>query len=167
MKPIAAGAELIGGEWINEDAARLRSAGSFDPGLTLLNPVCLKSPIAPHIAAAEEGIVLEDAPILEAYRALCAQADAVFVEGVGGFRVPLGPDHDTADLAVAFGLPVILVIGMRLGCINHALLTAEAMLRFEQNVQAVAQRIDAPMLGEVRYDRNADPAAVTTLCLPA
>lgn len=186
MKPIAAGAELIGGEWINEDAARLRSAGSFDPGLALLNPVCLKSPIAPHIASAEEGIVIEDAPILEAYRALCAQADAVFVEGVGGFRVPLGSDRDTADLAVAFGLPVILVVGMRLGCINHALLTAEAirarglhlagwvanqidpaMLRFEQNVHAVAQRIDAPMLGEVRYDRNADPAAVTTLCLPA
>ena len=108
-------------------AALLGAAGSFDPGLALLNPICLASPIAPHIAAAEDGVVIEPGKIREAFAALKKQADVVLVEGVGGFRVPLGEDYDTADLARDLGLPVILVVGMRLGCINHALLTAEAI----------------------------------------
>jgi len=185
MKPIAAGADEVDGERINEDAARLRAAGSFDPGLAQLNPLCLAAPIAPHIAAAEEDLTIEFPPLLDAYTALCARADAVFVEGVGGFRVPLGPDQDTADLALAFGLPVILVVGMRLGCINHALLTAEAirarglvlagwvaneidpdMLRFRENVEAIEARIDAPLLGTVAFCEDADPARVSTLRLP-
>jgi len=185
MKPVAAGAESINGERINEDAASLRSAGSFDPGLALINPVCLNSPIAPHIAAMEEGVHIDEEHILDAFHALETQADAVFVEGVGGFRVPLGPDRDTADLAVAFGLPVILVVGMRLGCINHALLTVEAiesrgltlagwvanqidpaMLRFDQNIEALETRIRAPLLGKVAYQREGDASAVRSLALP-
>jgi len=185
MKPIAAGSELIEGEWVNEDAARLRAAGSFDPGLADLNPVCLRSPIAPHIAAAEEGICIDEASILAAYERLCGRADVVLVEGVGGFRVPLGPDRDTADLAVAFGLPVILVVGLRLGCINHALLTAEAirargltlagwvanqvdaaMLRVEENIAAIDTRIGAPCLGRVPHLASGRADQVTTLHLP-
>ncbi len=185
-KPIAAGAERQGDELINEDAARLRAAGSFDPGLALLNPYCLKSPIAPHIAAAEEGMAIEPAPILEAFAALKAQADIVLVEGVGGFRVPLGKDYDTADLARDLALPVILVVGMRLGCINHALLTAEAiaargltlagwvanqvdpaMLRFDQNLAALTARIPAPLLGVSRFQADGDAArAAAGLQLP-
>ncbi|MBL0285293.1 MAG: dethiobiotin synthase [Zoogloea sp.] len=179
MKPVAAGAEMVKGEFINEDAARLRAAGSFDPGLALLNPICLASPIAPHIAAAEDGVVIEPGKIREAFAALKKQADVVLVEGVGGFRVPLGEDYDTADLARDLGLPVILVVGMRLGCINHALLTAEAiaarglglagwvanqidpaMLRFDQNLEALTRRLSAPLLGVVPFQPGGDAAAV-------
>ena len=136
------------------------SVTTLDPGLALLNPICLASPIAPHIAAAEDGVVIEPGKIREAFAALKKQADVVLVEGVGGFRVPLGEDYDTADLARDLGLPVILVVGMRLGCINHALLTAEAiaarglglagwvanqidpaMLRFDQNLEALTRRL--------------------------
>lgn len=178
MKPIAAGAETVNGEFINEDAARLRAAGSFDPGLALLNPYCLTSPIAPHIAAAEEGVRIDAGRIRDAFAALTTRADVVFVEGVGGFRVPLDDDYDTADLARDMGLPVILVVGMRLGCINHALLTAEAiaarglnlagwvanridpaMLRFEQNLDALRQRLSAPLLGVVPFQADGNPAA--------
>lgn len=178
MKPIAAGAETVNGEFINEDAARLRAAGSFDPGLALLNPYCLTSPIAPHIAAAEEGVRIDAGRIRDAFAALTTRADVVFVEGVGGFRVPLDDDYDTADLARDMGLPVILVVGMRLGCINHALLTAEAiaarglnlagwvanridpaMLRFEQNLDALSQRLSAPLLGVVPFQADGNPAA--------
>ncbi len=177
MKPIAAGAEQIGSEFLNEDAARLRAASSFDPGLALLNPYCLASPIAPHIAAEEEGVTLAFDPIRAAFDALRPQADLVLVEGVGGFRVPLGPDYDTADLARDLALPVILVVGMRLGCINHALLTVEAitarglplagwvanqtdptMLRFDQNLAALTHRIPAPLLGTVRHQPDGDAA---------
>ena len=186
MKPVAAGAEMVKGEFINEDAARLRASGSFDPGLALLNPFCLASPIAPHIAAVEDGVVIEPGRIREAFAALTEQADVVLVEGVGGFRVPLGEDYDTADLARDPGLPVILVVGMRLGCINHALLTAEAiaargltlagwvanqidpaMLRFEQNVEALTRRMPAPLLGLVAFQPDGNAAsAASSLTLP-
>ena len=182
MKPIAAGADLVAGELINEDAARLRAAGSFDPGLALLNPYCLKSPIA----AAEEGVAIDPAPILAAFAKLQAQAELVLVEGVGGFRVPLGNGYDTADLARDLALPVILVVGMRLGCINHALLTAEAiqargltlagwvanqvdpaMLRFEQNLEALTERLPAPLLGVTPFQADGDAArAAVGLQLP-
>ena len=185
MKPIAAGADEIDDEWINEDAARLRAAGSFRPPLRDLNPVCLRAAIAPHIAAEEEGVRIDSAPIVAALARLKADAEVVLVEGVGGFCVPLGPDHDTADLAVALALPVILVVGLRLGCINHALLTAEAirargltlagwvanqvdpqMLRVEENIAALDQRLGAPRLGRIGVVASGDPATVTGLKLP-
>ena len=186
MKPVAAGAERIGERWVNEDAARLRAAGSVDPGLDDLNPICLRTAVAPHIAAAIEGARIEPAKILDAFGRLSAQADLVLVEGVGGFRVPLTDTFDTADLAVALKLPVILVVGMRLGCINHALLTAEAiaarglafagwvanqidpaMQRVTENLYALQQHLGAPCLGHVPFQPDNDPAAVRTLVLPA
>ena len=185
MKPVAAGARDVDGQ--NEDAARLREAASFDPGLALCNPYCLRQPVAPHIAAQEEGVTIDPSRILAAFAALRTKADLVIVEGVGGFRVPLGPAYDTADLAVDLGLPVVLVVGMRLGCINHALLTAEAiaarglsfagwianridphMQRFEQNLAALAQRLPAPLLGVVPYSAGQDSSAVAAqVSLPA
>lgn len=187
MKPLAAGAECINGVCVNEDAARLRAAGSFDPGLDLINPYCLREPVAPHIAMAAEGVAFDPQRVTTALDALRARADVVIVEGVGGFRVPLGNDYDTADLAVTLGLPVILVVGMRLGCINHALLTAEAilarglpfagwianrvdpgMLRFEENLAALEKRLPGPLLGVIPHRADADPSgAAGSLRLPA
>lgn len=186
MKPVAAGAEWVNGEFLNEDAARLRAAGSFDPGLALLNPYCLASPIAPHIAAREEGVRIEPARIRTAFDTLRAQADLLLVEGVGGFRVPLGDDYDSADLARDLGLPVILVVGLRLGCINHALLSAEAiaargltfagwianrvdpaMLRVDENLAALQKGLPAPLLGVLPFREDRDAAlAATALRLP-
>ena len=129
---------------------------------------------------------IDPAPILAAFAKLQAQAELVLVEGVGGFRVPLGKGYDTADLARDLALPVILVVGMRLGCINHALLTAEAiqarglqlagwvanqvdpaMLRFEQNLEALTERLPAPLLGVTPFQADGDAAgAAAGLRLP-
>lgn len=127
MKPVAAGFEQRGGLWYNEDVEAIIAASSVKADRRLINPYALRSAIAPHIAAEQQGLALRIPPLRAAFDALAEQSDVVMVEGVGGFRVPLDATHDMADLAVAFHVPVILVVGMRLGCINHALLTAEAI----------------------------------------
>ena len=167
MKPVAAGIDANGH---NEDVEQLRAASNVVVARELTNPYCLRAPIAPHLAAAEEGRSIAFAPIQAAYGQLAAGADVVIVEGVGGFRVPLGSDGDSADLAVALGLPVVLVVGMRLGCISHALLTAEAiaarglllagwvanaidpaMARAAENLATLSELLPAPLLGSVPY----------------
>lgn len=184
-KPIAAGAEEIDGQWSNEDARRLLAASSAGFSLAELNPVCLREPAAPHIAAAAEGVALDVPPLVSGFEALAARADCVLVEGVGGFRVPLDDRLDTADLALALHLPVILVVGMRLGCINHALLTAEAivarslplagwvantlsprMSRFEENLAALEIRLPAPCLGVLPYSTAGAAAVASQVRLP-
>jgi dethiobiotin synthetase len=127
LKPVAAGTALIGGLAINDDVMALRQAGSAELSDAEVGPLQFDAACAPEIAAALENRCIDQATILAAARHLAGRADVLVVEGVGGFCVPLGPDWDTADLAVALGLPVILVIGLRLGCISHALLTAEAI----------------------------------------
>ena len=167
LKPVAAGTDAAG---LNEDVENIRAASSVELPRQLINPYCFAPAIAPHIAAAEAGVTIDFAPI----QAACAQArqaaDLVIVEGVGGFCVPLGDELGSDDLAVALGLPVILVVGMRLGCISHALLTAEAiaarnlqlvgwvanridpaMSRFEKNLAALQSRLAAPLLGVVPH----------------
>jgi len=128
LKPVAAGMEWIGGEYINEDVRALRQASS--PGLTDadVGPYQFEAACAPHIAAQREGRAIEREVILRSAQALATRSDVLVVEGVGGFRVPLAPGWDTADLACDLGLPVVLVVGLRLGCINHALLSVEAIL---------------------------------------
>jgi len=122
MKPVAAGAAMIDGELHNEDADMLIAAGNVHlPSIT--TPYMLREPAAPHIAAALEGVTIEAVPIIAAFAEIQAASDAVVVEGVGGFRVPFNDEFDSADLAAQLNLPVILVVGMRLGCISHALLT--------------------------------------------
>jgi dethiobiotin synthetase len=152
----------------------------------LVNPFAFKNPVAPHLAAAEEGRDIRFAPIHHALNALRQQADVVIVEGVGGFRVPLGPEGDSADLAQTLGLPVILVVGLRLGCINHALLSVEAiqarglklvgwvanridpaMLKLEENIAALSELIDVPLLGTLEFQSSLDAAeAAQNLRLP-
>lgn len=173
MKPVAAGAVMAYGELHNEDADMLRAAGNVHLPSSITTPFMLKEPAAPHIAAALEGVTIEAVPILAAFAEIQAASDAVVVEGVGGFRVPFNDDFDSADLAAQLNLPVILVVGLRLGCISHALLTVEAIvarglvlagwvanstqsdMRFErENIEALEQRIPAPLLGHVPRLQN-------------
>ncbi|SDC23685.1 dethiobiotin synthase [Paraburkholderia lycopersici] len=146
LKPIAAGAYERDGVWRNEDADQLDAASTVLLPPEIRTPFLLREPAAPHIAAALEGVTLDMARIVECHAQACRRADAVVVEGVGGFRVPLTATADTADLAVALGLPVVLVVGMRLGCISHALLTAEAIAARGLKLAGwVANRIDPAM----------------------
>lgn len=127
MKPVSAGFVESGGRWINDDVETLKAASSVKVPDSLTNPCALREPLAPHIAAQREGRVIDLDSIRRAVMEIATLADVVIVEGVGGFRVPLTDAFDTADLAVELGLPVVLVVGLRLGCLNHALLTAEAI----------------------------------------
>ena len=168
MKPIAAGAELVDGVLHNEDADMLAGAGNVHLPQNITTPFMLREPCAPHVAASLEGVTIDPVPIIAAYAEISAASDAVVVEGVGGFRVPFTDTFDSADLAVQLNLPVILVVGMRLGCISHALLTVEAIVArglvlagwvantadpdmrfFDENIEALASRIPAPLLGVV------------------
>lgn len=185
MKPLAAGAELRDGTWHNEDVDQLHDAAPLKLPRELTTPYLLRTPAAPHIAAAQECVLIEPRHIIASYERVRAQAEAVVVEGVGGWRVPLTHGYDTSDLARQLGLPVILVVGLRLGCINHALLTAEAiasrglklagwvantvdpaMGHMDGNIEAIAARISAPLLGHVpRLEHPTAAAAAAYLDL--
>jgi dethiobiotin synthetase len=143
MKPVAAGTTPEGD---NEDALALRAAGSIQVPRELANPYCLPLPMSPHLAARAAGQRIEVGVLVERYRQLAALADAVVVEGAGGFHVPLNESQTGADLAQALQLPVVLVVGLRLGCLNHALLTQEAILSRGLHFAGwVANRIDPQM----------------------
>jgi dethiobiotin synthetase len=180
MKPVAAGAEPDqNGQLQNEDVLALRAASSLPVPAALDNPVLLPDAMSPHLAAARAGRVIDIGTLLKAYRALAAQADAVVVEGAGGFLVPFSDDLTGADLAVALGLPVILVVGLRLGCLNHALLTRDAIRRSglplagwivnrldpampaqEENLAYLGRQLAAPLLADWPWDPAANPAAL-------
>lgn len=170
MKPIASGCERINDQLVNEDVTALIQASNVIAPLTLVNPYHFMPAIAPHIAASQVGIHIDMDVILTAYRQLSALTDIVVVEGAGGFLVPVNSHQTLADLAVQLNIPIILVVGMRLGCINHALLTVEAiksrglhlagwvanqvdpeMADFEANLESLQARIEAPCLSVVRY----------------
>lgn len=181
MKPVAAGALERDGRWINADTEALLAAA----GLPLrhaaeVTPVLLRAPLAPHIAARREAAAIDLAAILKAFHGLRDRAPFVLVEGVGGFRVPLDDVHDTADLARAMALPMVMVVGLRLGCLNHALLTAQAIescgLRLagwianeidpqmearEENVEALVRRLPAPLMGRLPYREPVDALALS------
>ncbi len=180
MKPVAAGTEWRDGRWCNEDVDHLAACVSVSLPQEVTTPYLFKAPAAPHIAASLENREIDPLHILGCYEQVRAQADAVVVEGVGGFCVPLNDSYDTADMAKDLNLPVVLVVGMRLGCINQALLTSEAiaarglklmgwvansvdkqMLYPQENIETIARRINAPLLGTIpRLDvANASSAA--------
>jgi dethiobiotin synthetase len=187
IKPVAAGTDAAGR---NEDVESIRAASNVALPREIINPYCFSAAIAPHLAAAEANIAIDFARILAACAAARQQSDLLIVEGAGGFRVPLGVDRtpgalpsgrDSADLAIALGLPVILVVGLRLGCINHALLTAEAiaargltlagwvanridpqMSRVDDNIAALREWLGAPLLGSVPRIAGSDPAAAAS-----
>ncbi len=172
MKPIAAGCDS---DEHNEDVKELRAASNILAGYGQVNPYSFIHPVAPHIAARNAGVRIEFSRIQTSYNELSSQADVVIVEGIGGFKVPLNESQDSADLAQQLGLPVILVVGMRLGCLNHALLTAGAiaacglqlagwvanvldadMFALRDNIAALEQRLAAPLLGVVGYQAQPD-----------
>lgn len=183
-KPVAAGAVRHFEDWASEDALALQAASSTGFALTEINPVCLREPAAPHIAAAIEHRSLNIPSLVAGFARLAARADLVLVEGAGGFCVPLDAHQDMADLACALGLPVILVVGMRLGCLNHALLTAEAIGRrglilsgwvantldpmpwFGENLATLRDRLPAPLLGIVPRCPNGPSEAAGFVQLP-
>jgi len=183
LKPVAAGTDAAG---LNDDVEAIRGASNVELPRQIINPYCFVPAIAPHIAAAEAGVTIEFGKIIAACQQARQQADLAIIEGVGGFCVPLGDDRSAADLAVALGLPLILVVGMRLGCINHALLTAEAiaarglvlagwvanridpaMARFDENLATLEKLLPAPLLGVVPYGPEGGAlGAARTLKLP-
>ena len=187
MKPVAAGALQRQGKLINDDVEALVAASSVEADRALVNPYLFNDPIAPHIAAADAKRSIDAEHILTCYQRLAAMADVVVVEGVGGFRVPLGDGFDTAGLACKLGLPVVMVVGLRLGCINHALLTAEAirarnldcigwvanqidpqMERQAENLASLEALIGVPRLATIEHLSPPDPVVVASrLRLPA
>lgn len=172
FKPVAAGCD---DDHHNEDAKRLRAAGTVQATYGQINPYCFYLPIAPHLSARHAGVRIEFARIMASYRELAGQADEVIVEGAGGFCVPLNDKEDSADLTRQLDLPVILVVGMRLGCLNHALLTVRAIADYQlecagwvanvleeempalqENIEALRERIAAPLLGIIPYQSQPD-----------
>ncbi|MBB6342640.1 dethiobiotin synthetase [Pseudomonas fluvialis] len=179
-KPVASGCELTEAGLRNGDALALLGECSLPLRYEQVNPLAFEPAIAPHLAARESGVELTVAALAEPVRAVLALgADFTLVEGAGGWRVPLAGEQSLSDLAIALQLPVILVVGVRLGCINHALLSAEAILRdglplvgwvanlvdpnasrLEDNLATLRERLPAPCLGFVPHLPVATPAAV-------
>jgi dethiobiotin synthetase len=180
MKPVASGCELSAhgiwqGQLVNDDVVALYEAGNVPATLELINPYHFVPAIAPHIAAEKAGIEIDVDLIVRSYHTLAEMADVVVVEGAGGFFVPVNGRQTLADLAVKLKLPIILVVGMRLGCINHALLTVEAikarglelagwvanqvepdMPMFVENLASLKQRIEAPCLSVVPWQGESE-----------
>lgn len=179
MKPVASGAAMTPEGLRNEDALLLQSAASEKRAYGLVNPYCFAPAVAPHLAAMDAGVEVSMDSLLAAYSELCKGADTVVVEGVGGWQVPLSPMLELPDLARELDLPVILVVGMRLGCLNHAALTARALRtdgftlagwvanaidpafeRPEANLATLEAELHAPLLGCLPHAPKAGVAAV-------
>ncbi|MGC4059648.1 MAG: dethiobiotin synthase [Aquabacterium sp.] len=196
MKPVAAGCDWVEGgngrpdQWLNEDVAQLRAASSLQVPSSFDNPYALPTAVSPHIAARLAGSSIDLSHIEASFHALRQHADAVVVEGAGGFIVPLceqpGVFETSADLAQRLRLPVIMAVGMRLGCLNHALLTQEAILsrgltlagwvanvvdphmsELDANLDTLKAHIQAPMLAHWLWDERATAAELArSLTLP-
>lgn len=170
MKPVASGCRSTPSGRVNDDALLLQAQASFTVPYHQVNPYAFEPPIAPHLAAQADGVKIELGVIERALQELTEAADRVVVEGVGGWLVPIDAKLTMADVAVALGLPVVMVVGIRLGCLNHALLTAAAIeaapvpfagwianrldpgcLAVEENISALRERLTVPCLGELDY----------------
>jgi dethiobiotin synthetase len=176
LKPVAAGCEKTEQGLRNQDALLLQAVSSVKLPYEQINPVALIDPVSPHIAAQQEKRVLSADRLAGFCRGSFRMADFTLVEGAGGWRVPINPSETMADLVQALQTPVILVVGMRLGCLNHALLTVEAirqdglpmvawvancldvnMRATDENIQTLQQRIPAPCLGVVPFMNQPTP----------
>lgn len=180
MKPVASGCRQTERGWRNEDAEALIAQSAGAPDYALVNPYALPQPIAPHLAARAAGVEIRLDSILAAFATLSTNADCIIVEGVGGWAVPLSPALMQADLVRALGLPVILIVGLRLGCINHAILSARAitadgcrligwigngvdaqMARVEDNLATLREHLPAPCVGVLPFADNPNPGTLS------
>lgn len=180
MKPVASGCTLTPEGLRNDDALTLLAAMNVRARYSDVNPYAFAPAIAPHIAAREAGVDIDFAVLDRAYERLRMQSQALIVEGAGGWLAPLDSSRAFADLAVHWHLDVVMVVGMRLGCLNHALLTAEAIerrglrlcgwvanaidpavLRLTENISSLESRISAPCLGILPFEPRAAPATLT------
>ena len=184
MKPIASGGHYNSGTLRNEDAQLLLDACGLDIPYELVNPYVFEAPVAPHLAAAENNIEISIPYIVDAYKQLTQHADIVIVEGVGGWQVPLTVSDKKrntktlVNLAEQLKLPVLMVVGMRLGCLNHALLTASAieqshakfygwvantledeMLRYRENITTLRSMIKPPLIAEIPFNSDENQIA--------
>ena len=143
MKPVASGCHVVANGLENDDALRLQSCSSFAVKYSQVNPYAFEAAIAPHLAARINGTSIRIPVISKRFRELSAGADFVVVEGVGGWLVPIDAEQTMQDVAIDLGLPVVLVVAMRLGCLNHALLTAAAIHKSGLRLAGwVANRVD-------------------------
>ncbi|KPK40655.1 MAG: hypothetical protein AMJ69_01510 [Gammaproteobacteria bacterium SG8_47] len=186
FKPIASGARQTAQGLRNDDALALWSASTVEVDYAEVNPYVFEAAIAPHLAAARAGVSIELTHIADVYDTIARRADYVVVEGAGGWLVPLSASTDMADVAATLHLPVVLVVAMRLGCLNHALLSVEAIAQRRQrfagwianciepdmpllqhNIDTLKARIDAPLLGVLPHTASADNAELPrALTLP-
>ena len=184
MKPVASGCMETADGLRNEDAlALLIATGSSAPAYEIVNPLALRDPLSPHLAAAHAGVTITLPPLRAAFDSLRERYDAVVVEGVGGWRVPLAPGVFASDMARSWDLPVVLVVGLRLGCLSHALLTAEAVVAdgckligwignrvdphmdaVEENIQTLRTLLPAPCLGILPHGVAPEQAASSLDC---
>jgi len=187
MKPVASGCDATADGWRNEDALALQQASDPLPSYADVNPYALPNALAPELAAADAGVAIELGPIVSAYARLAAGADAVVVEGVGGWAAPLTASLDQLDVVRALELPVVMVVGLRLGCISHARLTARAiaadgadlvgwiandidpaMARSDDNFAILQRVLPAPCWGRLPHMASPDPRPMSrSLRLPA
>lgn len=184
MKPVAAG--VARGAAINADVLALAAASGVEAPQADVNPYGFAPAIAPHVAAERAGVAIDLETIAAAYGRLAARADVVVVEGAGGVLVPLGPRHDMLDVAARLRLPVVLVVGIRLGCLNHALLSAlalaargvelrgwianridPAMEAQDESVAALAGRLPAPLVADLALVPSGTPPPLPARSLRA
>jgi len=178
MKPVASGGVETADGFTNEDSIAHRAASTVRVPPALDNPILLPEPLSPHLSAARAGTAISFEVVLDAAAELRRRTDALVVEGAGGFLVPLSQTQTGADLAVAMGLPIVLVVGMRLGCLNHALLTAEAIrarglvlagwianrvdpdfLCPDENLDYLRTHLGAPLWADLPFSATPDPRA--------
>ena len=187
-KPISAGCELVDNEWVNEDASEIQQASSIKLPISTINPIAFLPPIAPHIAAKEAGVELTSNAVVEGLVRLQQETpELLLMEGAGGWRLPLTDTLFLSDVVSELKMDVILVVGMKLGCLNHALLTAQAiqhdglnivgwvanditgcMSRYDDNLATLKNAMPAPLLLEVPFSSapsaDALQAAIQKLC---
>lgn len=173
MKPVASGAELDNERLVNEDAMKLIQASSVKFAYELVNPYVFKEPASPHISARLENRQIDLDKVVSCYKEIDSQTDFVAVEGVGGWLAPLSDANTVADMANSLELPVVMVVGMRLGCLNHALLTAQHIQQsnlklvgwiancvenkfpyLNENIKTLVARIDAPLIGRLGFNED-------------
>lgn len=182
-KPVSAGCELVGGKWVNEDALALHHATNLDVSIEQVNPIAFKEPIAPHIAAQKVARPISIEEMVEGWKVLADyQPDVIFTEGAGGWKLPLGNGTFMPALAQQLEQEVIIIVGMRLGCLNHALLTAQAviadgltikgwvannisesMTEYHANLNTLDSLMPAPRLAEIPYRQPLSEAHMTQL----